>query len=60
MLTAFTFAALDIKIPDFQSVFVSLLAESPLDLAKCEIVAYWPEAKEKRRYGWDGYSLLNW
>jgi hypothetical protein len=53
------FAANDIKIPDFQSIFVSLLAESPRDLAKCEIVVRVPESKKKRRYGWDGYSLLN-
>jgi hypothetical protein len=53
------FAGLDIKVPDFQSVFVSLLADSPNDLAKCEIVVRVPESKKKRRYGWDGYSLLN-
>ena len=53
------FAANDIKIPDFQSIFVSLLTESPRDLAKCEIVVRTPESKKKRRYGWDGYSLLN-
>jgi len=54
------FAALDIKIPDFQSAFVSLLADFPNDLAKIEIVVYFPESKKKRRYGWDGYSLINW
>ena len=49
----------DIKIPDFQSVFVDLLVECPADLAKCEIVVCVPESKKRRRYGWDGYSLLN-
>jgi len=54
------FAALDIKIPDFQLAFVSLLVDSPNDLAKGEIVVCLPELKKKRRYGWDGYSLTNW
>lgn len=54
------FASLDIKIDNFQSVFISLLADSPSDLAKCEIIVRVPESKRKRTYGWDGYSLLNW
>jgi hypothetical protein len=54
------FASLDIKIADFQSLFITLLADSPNDLAKCEIIVREPENKKKRAYGWDGYSLLNW
>ena len=54
------FASLDIKIADFQSLFITLLADSPNDLAKCEIIVREPEKKKKRAYGWDGYSLLNW
>lgn len=52
------FASVDVKISDFQSIFVSLLADSPNDLAKCEIVVQLPESKKKRRYGWDGHYLL--
>jgi hypothetical protein len=53
------FAANDIEVPDFQSIFVGLLAEDPRDLAKCEIVVRLPESKKKRTYGWDGYALCN-
>jgi hypothetical protein len=54
------FASLDIKIDDFRSVFVGLLTDSPLDLAKCEITVREPESKKKRTYGWNGYSLASW
>jgi hypothetical protein len=54
------FAALDIKIPNFQSEFVKLLVDSPNDLSKCEIVVRESETKKKRSYGWDGYSLIKW
>ncbi len=52
------FAALDLKIDDFQSLFIRLLVDCPYDLAKCEIVVYLPESNKKRIYGWNGYSLI--
>jgi hypothetical protein len=54
------FASLDLKISDFQSVFIRLLTDSPTDLSKCEIVVREPESKRKRTYGWNGHSLLNY
>jgi hypothetical protein len=54
------FAALDIRIPDFQSELVRLLVDAPGDLAKCEIVVRQSETGRKRAYGWDGYSLIKW
>jgi hypothetical protein len=53
------FASVDVRITDFQSLFVRLLTDSPDDLAKCEIVVREPESKRKRTYGWNGYSLFN-
>lgn len=52
------FAAIDIGIADFQSVFVKLLTESPGDFSRCEISVREPETKRSRKYGWDGVSLL--
>ncbi len=54
------FAALDIKIPDFQTEFVKLLVDSPNDLAQCEIIVRESATRKERSYGWDGYSLIKW
>lgn len=53
------FESLDIKTRDFQAMFIELLADSPSDLAKCEIIVCEPESKRQRAYGWNGYSILN-
>jgi hypothetical protein len=53
------FQANDVKVPDFQTILVNLLTETPRDLSKCEIIVYLPESKRKRRYGWDGYAFFN-
>jgi hypothetical protein len=45
---------------DFQAAVVGLLAESPTDLARCEIVVRVPESRRSRSYGWDGHSLITW
>jgi hypothetical protein len=40
-------------------MFVALLADSPDDLAKCEIIVREPESKKRRPYGRDGRMLFN-
>ncbi len=53
------FASVNLKIDDFQSIVVGMLADSPRDLSVCEVAVFIPESKRKRLYGWNGYSLLN-
>jgi hypothetical protein len=43
---------------DFQVAVVALLAESPSDLARCEIKVRVPESNQSRTYGWDGQLLI--
>jgi len=54
------FAGLDIKVANFQQLFIDLLVDSPTDLSKCEIVVRESETKKRWVYGWDGYTLLKW
>lgn len=45
---------------DFQAAVVGLLADSPSDLCRCEIVVRVPVSGQTRTYGWDGHSLITW
>lgn len=53
------FFCLNIKTDDFQAQLVDLLADSPRDLERCEIIVREPETKHRRSYGWNGHALLN-